>query len=217
MEEEKGPPVAGVLLAGGLARRMGGGDKALLTLAGESMLARVVARARPQVSVLLLNANGDPARFSAFGLPVTADGVDGYPGPLAGVLAGLDWTRLHRPDIAWVASFATDTPLLPVDLVSRLRAALEGEAADIACARSKDTLHPVFALWPVRLAEELRRALVEEGIRKVERWMRRYRLAVVSWPGDGADPFTNVNTPEDLERLRHHLTVSGQKPYPDCG
>jgi molybdenum cofactor guanylyltransferase len=197
--------VAGLLLAGGLSRRMGVGDKSLLVVEGESLLARVVERARPQVGTLLLNANGDPQRFSAFGLPVIADSVGGFAGPLAGVLTGLEWVRDNLPGVEWMASFATDTPFFPTDLVARLAAAVTSEGADIGCAMSDGNAHPVFALWPVRLAGALRHALVDEDLHKIYAWTARYRVAVVTWPGGESDPFFNVNTPEQLERLRARL------------
>lgn len=197
--------IAGVLLAGGLSRRMGGGDKSLQRLGDRSILERVVAAARPQVGPLVLNANGDPARFAAFGLPVAADVVEGYAGPLAGVLTGLEWAAVNAPGCAWVASFATDAPFLPADLVARLRQAVEREGADLACARSGGRDHPVFGLWPVRLAADLRHAMVEEGVRKVDLWTARHRLAVAEFAVDPVDPFFNTNRPADLEeaeRLR---------------
>ncbi len=144
--------VAGVLLAGGLSRRMGGGDKALRTLGGETILARVIARARPQVGALALNANGDAARFKAYQLPVIADVIEGFAGPLAGVLTGMEWAARSAPECPWVASFATDAPFLPGDLIARLLRAVERDGADMACAASAGRHHPVFGLWPVRLA-----------------------------------------------------------------
>lgn len=196
--------VAGVLLAGGLSRRMGGGDKSLLTLGGQPILSRVIAAARPQVGALVLNANGDPSRFAETGLPVAADVVEGYAGPLAGVLTGMDWAAANAPGAVWVASFATDTPFLPADLVERLLRAVRDEGADLACARSGGRDHPVFGLWPVRLAGDLRRAMVEEGMRKVDAWTARYRLAVAEFDSHPVDPFFNANRPADLaeaERL----------------
>lgn len=190
--------IAGVLLAGGLSRRMGGGDKSLRLLGGRAILDRVVERVRPQVAALVLNANGDPARFAAFGLPVVADGVAGFAGPLAGVLAGLDWAAANRPDCDTVASVATDAPFLPADLVARLAAGRAEAGADLACAASGGQAHPVIGLWPVRLRGDLRRALVEEGMRKVDVWTGRYRLAVVDFPVGRIDPFFNANRPEDL-------------------
>ena len=196
--------IAGVLLAGGLSRRMGGGDKSLRTLGGRSILERIVATVRPQVGPLVLNANGDPARFAAFGLPVAADVVEGFAGPLAGVLTGMEWARNNAPDCRWVASFATDAPFIPADLVARLMTAVEREGADLACARSDGQDHPVFGLWRVDLAGDLRRAMVEEEMRKVDAWTGRYRLAVADFATDPVDPFFNTNRPDDLaeaERL----------------
>jgi molybdopterin-guanine dinucleotide biosynthesis protein A len=196
--------IIGVLLAGGQSRRMGGGDKCLRDLGGKTILARVIERARPQVSALVLNANGDPARFAAYGLPVAADVVEGYAGPLAGVLTGMEWARANAPGAHWLASFATDAPFLPTDLVARLGAAAADEGADMACAASAGQSHPVFGLWPVALAQDLKRAMVEEGVRKVDIWTARYRLVTVDFPATPIDPFFNTNRPEDLaeaERL----------------
>ena len=198
------PPTLGVLLAGGLARRMGGGDKPLREVAGLTMLDRVVARLAPQCAGLVLNANGDPARFARFGLPVVADDVPGFAGPLAGILAALDWTAQHRPDIAFVVSAAADSPFLPRDLVARLHAVRSAERADLACAASGGRSQPVIGLWPVALRGALRHALVVEDIRKIDRWTARYRLSTTVWDETPVDPFFNANTAEDLaeaERL----------------
>ncbi|MGH7032032.1 MAG: molybdenum cofactor guanylyltransferase MobA [Stellaceae bacterium] len=189
----------GLLLAGGQSRRMGGGDKALRRLGGVTLLDRVIARLRPQVGALVLNANGDPARFAVFGLPLVADTLPGFAGPLAGVLAGLDWAAAHRPDCSDVVSVATDAPFLPEDLVARLVAARDEAAADLACAASGGRSHPVFGLWPVRLREDLRRAIAAEGIRKVDQWTARHKLATASFADQPIDPFFNANRPEDLE------------------
>ncbi len=191
--------VVGLLLAGGQSRRMGGGDKALRSLGGRTFLALIIERLRPQVATMLLNANGDPARFAGFGLPIVADGVPDFAGPLAGVLAGLDWAAAQRPDCSHVASVATDAPFLPVDFVSRLVAALEAAGADLACAASGGRAHPVFGLWPVRLREDLRGALVAEQIRKVDLWTARHKLVAVPFTDRPVDPFFNANRPEDLE------------------
>ena len=174
--------IPGVLLAGGLARRMGGGDKPMRTIGGRTILERVIARLKPQCDGLILNANGDPARFAAFGLPVIADGVADFPGPLAGILAALDWTAANRPDVSLVLSAAGDCPFLPRDLVSRLHAALTSENAELAVAASDGQSHPVIGLWSVGLREQLRHALVVEDVRKIDRWTARYRLATVTWP-----------------------------------
>lgn len=212
-EPKPGPAassVVGLLLAGGRARRMGGGDKCLREIGGRSLLALAVERAMPQVDQLVLNAGGDPTRFAGFRLPVVADVVGGYAGPLAGILTGVEWARTYAPRARWVASFATDTPFFPRDLVETLQAAAERDEADIACAASNGRSHPVFALWPVRLAAPLREALTGEGIHKIDAWTARYRVTRVEFAGSGdADPFFNVNAPEDLTaaetRLRHSV------------
>lgn len=199
-----GREIVGVLLAGGLSRRMGGGDKCLRPLAGRPLLAHVIERAAPQVDRLVLNANGDPARFRAFGLEVVGDEIEGFAGPLAGILAAMDWTRVHAPEASWLASFPTDAPFLPRDLVTRLRAAATAEAKPLACAASGGRTHPVVGLWSLALAEDLRRALVEEEMRKIDLWTARYGIAEVAWPAEPVDPFFNANRPHDLaeaERL----------------
>ena len=196
--------VPGVVLAGGLAQRMGGGDKPLREIGGRTILARVLARLAPQCECLLLSANGDPLRFASFGLPVIADGVKHYPGPLAGVLAGLDWAAAHRPNVQWILSAPGDCPFLPRDLVVRLRRAVSAQGAELAVAASQGRSHPVIGLWKVALREALRQALVVEGLRKVNDWTGRYRVATVAWPADPLDPFFNANTIDDLveaERL----------------
>jgi molybdenum cofactor guanylyltransferase len=185
-----------------LSRRMVGGDKALRLLGGRPLLERVIERLRPQTAALVLNANGDPARFAGYGLPVVADSIPDFAGPLAGILAGLDWTAAHRSDCPVVASVATDAPFLPENLVGRLAQGMEAAGAELACAASGGQSHPVIGLWPVRLRDELRRALLEEGTRKVDVWTARYRLAIVQFPEPvpGLDPFFNANRPEDLDR-----------------
>ncbi len=198
------PATQGVLLAGGLARRMGGGDKPMRTIGGLTILERVIARLQPQCSGLILNANGDPVRFAAFGLEVVPDDVPGFPGPLAGILAALDWTAANRPEIDWVLSAAGDCPFLPRDLVARLHDARSRANAQLAVAASADQSHPVIGLWRVALRDELRHALVVEDLRKIDRWTARYPLATVTWPAEPLDPFFNANTVEDIaeaERL----------------
>ena len=194
----------GLLLAGGRATRMGGGDKGLRLLAGRPILDHVIERLRPQLGRLLLNANGDPARFAAYGLPVVGDSPPDFAGPLAGVLAGLEWAAREAPDCPLLLSAPTDAPFLPRDLVRRLWAGRESQGADIAMAASAGRTHPVVGLWPAVLAPALRLALVEEGLRKVDIWTARYRVAVVDFPIEAVDPFFNANRPEDLaeaERL----------------
>jgi molybdopterin-guanine dinucleotide biosynthesis protein A len=191
------PPTLGLVLAGGLARRMGGGDKIMLTIGGTRILDRVLERLRPQCAALLLNANGDPARFAATGLKVVPDSVPNFAGPLAGVLAGLDWAAEHRPGIAYVVSVPGDCPFLPRDLVVRLHAVREAEGKPLACARSGAQSHPVVGLWPLALRHNLRRALTEEGLRKIDLWTERHGIALANWPDAPVDPFFNVNMPED--------------------
>jgi molybdenum cofactor guanylyltransferase len=187
----------GVVLAGGLARRMGGGDKARIRIGGKTILERVLARLAPQCSAVIINANGDPARFADTGLPVVPDSVPDFVGPLAGILAGLDWAAAHAPAVADVVSAPGDCPFLPRDLVTRLTAARRAAGLPLACARSGEWRHPVLGLWPVALRDDLRRALVEGGQRKIEVWTARYGVAIADWPATPVDPFFNVNTPED--------------------
>ena len=198
--------VCGLLLAGGQSRRMGGGDKCLRILGGQTVLARIVEIARPQVGKLVLNANGDGTRFADFELPMAPDVVDGFAGPLAGVLTGLEWAVANAPECQWVASFACDAPFAPRDMVGRFLAAVAEEGADLACASSEGRDQPVFGLWPVRLMEDLRAALVGEGLHKVDIWTARYRLARVEWPATPVDPFFNVNRPDDLAAADALLT-----------
>jgi molybdopterin-guanine dinucleotide biosynthesis protein A len=192
------PATLGVILAGGLARRMGGGDKPMRTVAGRPILDHVVERIAPQCDGLVLNANGDPVRFAAWGLPVVADTVEDYPGPLAGILAALEWAAEHRPGVEWVASAPGDCPFLPRDLVSRLHEARIAAGLPLAVATSGDQAHPVVGLWSVGLRQDLRQALVKEGLRRVDRWTARHGVAAVSWPVEPVDPFFNANTVEDL-------------------
>jgi molybdenum cofactor guanylyltransferase len=201
--------IPGVLLAGGLARRMGGGDKPMRTIAGKTILERVIARLEPQCSSLILNANGDPARFASFGLPVIADTVADFPGPLAGILAALDWMAEHRPEVTHMLSAAADCPFLPRDLVARLEAARIAENAELAVASSGGQVHPVIGLWSVRLRGELRHALVEEDVRRIDRWTARYPLATVSWEVAPVDPFFNANTVDDIAEADRLAALDG--------
>lgn len=206
------PSVTGVILAGGLSRRMGGGDKGLLDLAGKPMLAHVIERLAPQADRVVINANGDPARFAAFGLPVVADTVPDFAGPLAGVLAGMRWSRANAPAARWIATAAGDAPLLPRDLVGRCIRALEGRPGAVALAQSAGELHPVIGLWPVALADELE-AQLAAGVRKVLAWTDRHGTVPVSFPfvqvgGTELDPFFNANTPQELAELRALLALA---------
>ncbi|GAA4225688.1 molybdopterin-guanine dinucleotide biosynthesis protein A [Sagittula marina] len=200
----------GVILAGGQATRMGGGDKGLLTLGGQSLLDRVMERISPQVSDLCLNANGDAGRFDV-GLPVVADSLAGFPGPLAGVLAGMDWAAAQGAET--LVSVAADTPFLPCDLVPRLQLAAEGQALPLVLAatlgdtetrssKGRVIRHPTFGLWPVALRDDLRAAL-EEGLKKVVLWTERHDGRECVFPDDAA--FFNVNTPDDLAQAEAML------------
>ena len=191
------PATLGLVLAGGRARRMGGGDKAFIEIGGVAILERVLARLRPAGTDVIISANGDPGRFARFGAPVVADSVPAFPGPLAGILSGLDWAAQHRPAMEWLVSAPGDCPFLPDDLVPRLHAARHAAGTPLACAKSAGRIHPVVGLWPVSLREELRRAVVDEGLRKVELWASRHGVATAEWPATPFDPFFNVNTPED--------------------
>ena len=198
--------VSGVVLAGGLARRIGGGDKPLCKIGGHTILSRVIARLEPQCERLFLSANGDPMRFASFGLPVIADGVKQHPGPLAEILAGLDWAAAHRPNTQWILSVPGDCPFLPRDLVARLRQAVSARRRRAGRRRLPRT--DPSCDRPVErrdCATRYAKALVVEGLRKVQGVDGRYRVATVDWPAEPLDPFFNVNTVEDLaeaERLR---------------
>ncbi|MDJ1016131.1 MAG: molybdenum cofactor guanylyltransferase MobA [Paracoccaceae bacterium] len=191
----------GVILAGGQATRMGGGDKGMLPLGESTILEHVIDRLGPQVGALALNANGDPSRFARLDLPVLSDSVEGFAGPLAGVLAGLDWAA--GEGATHICTAAADTPFFPADLVPRLVLASEEQQKPIALARTRNGRHPTFGLWPVALREDLRAAL-EDGVRKVVMWTDKHGTAMADFPAGAFDPFFNVNTPDDLaeaERL----------------
>lgn len=204
------PPIAGVILAGGRARRMGGGDKALLPLGGRPILAHVIDRLAPQVDRLAISANGDPARLAGFGLPVLPDAVPGHPGPLAGVLAGLDWAAAAGAE--FMASAAGDSPFFPANLVACLRAAAVAAETPLAMAASPAAgaggfdRHPTFGLWPVALREDLRAALAA-GTRRVSEWTARHGCARAIFHGEG-EPFFNINTPQDLARAEAMLAAT---------
>ncbi len=198
-----------VVLAGGLARRMGGGDKPLRLLAGQPLLAHVLARVAPQVAAVVLNANGDAGRFAAFGLPVLADPLPDYPGPLAGVLAALDWAAEHRPELTTVLSVPGDGPFLPGDLRARLEAARAVAGVPMACAASGGWTHPPIGLWPVALRGALREGLLA-GERKIDRWTARFGCASAEWPVAPHDPFFNANAPEDLAAAEEILARGGE-------
>ena len=203
--------ILGLVLAGGLARRMGGGDKARLTIGGVTILQRVLACLKPQCSRVIINANGDPSRFADTSLPVVADSIPDFAGPLAGILAGLDWAAANAPGTEWLLSVPGDCPFLPKDLAVKLQGAREAAAVPLACARSGDWRHPVVGLWPVQLRDDLRRALIDEHLHKIEIWTARHGIALADWPATPVDPFFNVNTPEDAARAE-----ALAEQYPDA-
>jgi molybdopterin-guanine dinucleotide biosynthesis protein A len=214
MSDEVARRVTGVILAGGRSRRMGGGDKGLLELAGRPMLAHVLDRLAPQVGRTIINANGDPGRFAAFSLPVVADTLAGFAGPLAGVLAGMRWSAANTPGARWIATAAGDAPLLPRDLVACLAGAVAERPGAIALAQSGGELHPVIGLWPVALADDLE-AQLAQGMRKVLHWTDRHGTIPVLFPmvrmcGIEIDPFFNANTPPELDQLRAMLARSAK-------
>ncbi|QDG77904.1 molybdenum cofactor guanylyltransferase MobA [Labrenzia sp. PHM005] len=197
--------VLGCVLAGGQSRRMGGGDKTLLDLNGKPMLEIIFDRLSPQVPQIVLNANGDANRFSRFPFPVVSDSIAGFAGPLAGILAGLDYARENLPDVSHVISVAGDTPFFPVDLVDRFLATTPADKPVIALASSADKLQPVFGLWPVALAEDLHDWLAKGQSGKVLAFVDRHDSIEVAFELDqatGLDPFFNANRPDDLETAR---------------
>ncbi len=205
------PPTLGLVLAGGLARRMGGGDKARIKIGGVSILQRMLTCLTPQCSRVIINANGDTARFADTGCAIVADSVPDFAGPLAGILAGLDWAAADAPAIEWLVSVPGDCPFLPKDLVPRLHDARTASNVPLACASSGEWRHPVVGLWPVSLRENLRHALVDENLHKIELWTARHGIAIAEWSTIPFDPFFNVNTPEDAARAE---AIAAQ--YPDA-
>ena len=193
--------IVGVVLAGGLARRMGGGDKGLVVLQGRPILDHVLERLKPQVDRIIINANGDPGRLAGYDLPIVADAIEGFAGPLAGVLAGMEWAA-GRGGAEWIVTAATDTPFFPRDLVARFEQAVAEKGADMACAASGGRRHPVFGLWPVALSADLGHAMKVDGVRKVDLWTARHRLAIAEYADRPYDPFFNVNRPEDVAEAR---------------
>ena len=210
MNDQTNPPSIAAILGGGLARRLGGGDKGLRMVGDRTVLQRLIDRLKPQVARLILNANDDPRRFDGLGLPVVADSVPDHPGPLAGVLAALEWVASSAPLIEWVVTVPGDAPFLPRDLVPRLHASLRSSGGTLACAASQGRTHPVVALWPISIRHELRDAVANQGIRKVDAFTGRYPGSTVAWSTEPVDPFFNVNTPEDLTEADRLVAL-----YPD--
>ena len=200
----------GIVLAGGRASRMGGTEKSFLAVGCLPIIERVLVALREQCGAVVINANGDPARFAAYGCAVVPDSLPDHPGPLAGLLAGLDHVAAHRPDTGFVLTVPGDAPFLPHDLVARLEDRRVADRASIVRARSGDNDHGVVALWSVALREDLRHALVVEGLRKVGAFAARHPLATVTWPSHPVDPFLNVNTPDDLVAAEKAALVAGR-------
>lgn len=192
------PPITGVLLAGGLAKRMGGGDKCLLPLGGKTLLQHTIDRAQPQVHTLLLSANGNHLRFARSRLPVIADIYPDFPGPLAGVHAALTWMREHQPDHQWLASFACDTPFFPADMTARLFDAVTRTDRPLAIACSKGRVHSVFALWHISLLPQVEALLSQGAHPRLQEWTKAQGASEVEFDSTGYDPFFNINTPQDL-------------------
>jgi molybdopterin-guanine dinucleotide biosynthesis protein A len=199
----------GVILAGGRSQRMGGGHKCLLSLDKSTLLEHVIKRALPQVDRLILNINEDTNLFDAVNLPLVKDSINGFAGPLAGVLAGMEWSLENSPESKWIVTFASDTPFFPVDLVKKFLSVVDKTGAELVCASSKGRSHPVFGLWPVSLWEHLQKAIMKEDMRRIDTWTSRYNLQTVDFVAGDRDPFFNVNRREDLDEARKLLiTVS---------
>ena len=203
--------VAVVLLAGGQSRRMGGGDKNLMNLGGKPLLAHILDRVDITGLPTLINANGESARYAGFGLPVMADVVDGFVGPLAGILTGFEWMRRDQPDCTHLLSIATDAPFLPSDLLARLASAVRGNV-DISQAMSNGRRHPVFALWSRVVAEDLRQALIHEQVRKIDDFTAHHCCVTVDFSAE-PDPFMNLNRPDDFDAAKVLLAGAGKIPF----
>ncbi|MFL4996941.1 MAG: molybdenum cofactor guanylyltransferase MobA [Microvirga sp.] len=191
------PSTLGVILAGGLSRRMGGGNKSLLVFEGITLLEHVARRLAPQCESVIINANSTLPRFKNMPFPVVPDSIAGSLGPLAGILTALEWTATHRPGIEWIASIPGDTPFIPLDLVPQLHEARHEARRPLACASSGSQVHFAVGLWPVSLRQDLRQALLENGMRSVSDWAGLHGYAEASWPVEPVDPFFNINTPDD--------------------
>ena len=202
--------IIGLVLAGGRSQRMGGRDKAFLPLAGTDLVRQALARLAPQCGRVIINANRETARLAELGAPVISDSVTGYAGPLAGILAGLDWLADHAPDAA-LLTVPVDGPFFPDDLGAKLLAAVKSTGAAIACAQSGGRRHGVYGLFSAALRDDLRRALTVDGVRKVDSWLARHDVAVAEWPIQPIDPFFNVNTPDDLARAEQHVRALANK------
>ena len=204
--------VIGVILAGGQSRRFGGGDKFLKKLNGKLLIDHVVDRVRSQTGDLIINSNSDAVLFKTQSFPIVPDSIQGYAGPLAGVLAGMEWVLKNKPESQWIATFPSDAPFIPLDCVEKMQLCAEKEKADIVCVASGGRTHPVCALWRVGLAIDLREAMLNEEIRKIDLWTARHRLFIVEFPNKPNDSFFNINRPGDLERAEEIAQFNAIKP-----
>jgi molybdopterin-guanine dinucleotide biosynthesis protein A len=204
--------VIGVILAGGQSRRFGGGDKFLKKLNGKLLIDHVVDRVRSQTGDLIINSNSDAVLFKTQSLPIVPDSIQGYAGPLAGVLTGMEWVLKNKPESQWIATFPSDAPFIPLDCVKKMQLRAEKEKADIVCAASGGRKHPVCALWRVDLASDLRKAMLNEEMRKIDLWTARHRLSIVEFPNEPYDFFFNINRPGDLERAEEIAQFNAIKP-----
>ena len=200
--------IVGVILAGGLARRMGGGDKSLLRIGGRKILDYVVESSCAQLNTVIINANGDPKRFAAFDLPVQADIVPDFAGPLAGVVSAMAWVKQNQPNVTHIITMAADTPFFPKDYVTRMVDMMQFQEKRLACASYQGRTQPVFGLWPIDLFDDLYKALVEDDLRKVDRFTAPYGVADVPFDELAANPFFNVNTPQDIALGEQQLAAT---------
>ncbi len=191
--------ITGVILAGGLARRLGNIDKALVQIGNTSLLEYAIANLEPQCDQIIINANGNPDRFHNINNPIIADTIEGYAGPLAGVLCAMQWVKQNTPQTKWIATLPVDTPFAPKDFAARLLQNVIDQKTDLACASSGGRHHPVVGLWPVDLADQLHAAMVNEDMRKVDLWTARFKLSIVDFKIKQYDPFFNINRPADIE------------------
>ena len=197
--------VVGILLAGGKSSRMGGGDKCLKKLGDKTILEHVISRSLPQVEALILNVNSQCGKYSSYGLPIVSDVVSGYCGPLAGILTGMEWVKKNFPNCRWLASFPTDAPFFPKNLVKKLFLAVEQKKASLSYAYSGGRNHPVFGLWPVELEQDLRQSIIEEKVRKIEFWTSKLVTSRAEFTSEPFDPFFNINNPEQFKKAKRMI------------
>ncbi len=205
--------ITAVILAGGLARRMGGGDKPLKLLAGQPILSHIIDRIKPQATNLIINANSDPKVFENFKFPIVADSIKGFAGPLAGILAGMDWIAENQPNCRYMISIPGDGPFFPRDLVSKLMSPIIAGEADLTVAVSGDRTQPVVGAWDVQLRDDLRKAIQEENIHKVDKWTSRYRIIEVPFSSSPIDPFFNTNKLEDMEEAERLFRIDNSNDH----